>query len=147
MSWLGLAILTAACFGAYNVLIKVASSRIDLILGAVVLQVVATLAGGAMLAVQKLRGVELTVTGSGVGYAALAGLAVGAAEILTFLVFARGAPASLGTPVIMGGSILCGAALGIALLGEKITMPQAAGAILIVAGVALLSSGSAHAGT
>ena len=145
MSWMVLAILTAGCFGAYNVLIKVASGRVDLVLGAFVLQVVATVAGGVLLVVQKARGVEMVVTRPGLGYAALAGLAVGLAEILSFLVFARGAPASLGTPVIMGGSILCAALVGIAVLGERLSVVQIAGAVLIVAGVALLSSGRAHA--
>ena len=144
MGWLGYAILTAASFGAYNFFIKVASGKTSVVLGAFVLQVVATLAGGALLLVQKLRGAELAVDARGLGYAALAGLAVGLAEILTFVVFARGAPASLGTPVIMGGSIVCAAALGLAVLGERLTITQAAGAVLIVAGVALLSSGTTH---
>lgn len=144
MGWFAIALLTAAAFGAYNVLIKVASSRVDVLVGAVVLQAVATVAGGAALAIHTLRGAELVVTSRGLGYAALAGVAVGAAEILTFVVFARGAPASLATPVIMGGSILCAAVAGIALLGERLTIPQYAGAALIVVGVALVSSGSTH---
>jgi transporter family protein len=145
MSWLPLALLTAAAFGLYNVFIKLASDRISLVLGAVVLQAVATALGAGFLLVEKLRGAELVVTSRGLGHAALAGLCVGVAEILTFLVFARGAPASLATPVIMGGSIVCGAALGLAFLGEKLSVAQYAGGALIVAGVALLSSGSSHA--
>jgi transporter family protein len=141
MGWLPLAILTAVCFGLYNVFIKVSSERIGFVLGAFVLQVVAALAGGAFLAVQRLRGVELALSPRGLAWAALAGLAVGLAEILTFVVFARGAPASLGTPIIMGGSIVCGAALGLIALGERLTPTQLLGGLLVVAGVALLSSG------
>jgi transporter family protein len=145
MSWFAFAVLTAFSFGAYNFFIKVASDRIHLVLGAFVLQVVATAIGGVFLAYQKLRGAEMMVTRAGLGFAALAGVAVGTAEILTFVVFARGAPASIGTPVIMGGSIVCAAVLGVAFLGDRLTLVQYAGAALIVAGVALLSAGSTHA--
>lgn len=144
MSWLLLALVTAVAFGAYNVFIKIGSGKIDQVLGAVVLQVVAALLGGGYLAYLKLSGRELTVSGAGLGFAALAGVAVGLAEILTFVVFARGAPAALATPVIMGGSVLVAALVGIALLGERVGLSQVAGILLVAGGIALLSRGAGH---
>lgn len=144
MSWLPIALATAVAFGAYNIFIKLGSGKIDQVLGAVVLQVVAALLGGAWAGYLKLAGRELAVSGAGLGFAALAGLAVGLAEILTFVVFARGAPAALGTPIIMGGSVLVAALVGILLLGERVGIAQVAGILLIAGGIALLSRGAAH---
>lgn len=139
MNWFFLALLTAAAFGAYNVFIKLGSGKIDHVLGAVVLQVVAALVGGAYALVLKLSGKELPVTREGLGYAALAGVAVGIAEILTFVVYTRGAPASLGTPIIMGGSIVITAAVGATLLKERFGLPQVLGIILVATGIALIA--------
>lgn len=139
MNWVFLALLTAAAFGAYNVFIKLGSGKIDHVLGAVVLQVVAALVGGAYALVLKLSGKELPVTREGLGYAALAGVAVGIAEILTFVVYTRGAPASLGTPIIMGGSIVITAAVGATLLKERFGLPQVLGIILVATGIALIA--------
>lgn len=139
MNWIFLALATAAAFGAYNVFIKLGSQKIDHVLGAVVLQVVAALLGGGYALFLKLNGRELPVTREGVGYAALAGVAVGLAEILTFVVFSRGAPASLATPVIMGGSILITAVIGVLVLRERLEVIQVLGIVLIGVGIALLS--------
>ena len=144
MSWLPLALACAVAFGAYNFFIKVGSGKIDQVLGAVVLQVVAALLGGAYLLYLKVAGRDLSVTAAGLGYAALAGLAVGLAEILTFVVFSRGAPASIATPIIMGGSIVIVAALGTLVLRERVALPDALGILLVVAGIALLSRHARH---
>ena len=141
MNWLGLAVATAIAFGAYNIFIKLGAGRIDHVLGAVVLQLVAAVLGTTYAIMLKVGGRTLEVSRIGVMYAALAGLAVGLAEILTFLVFARGAPASLATPIIMGGSILLTSVLGIAVLRERLGLPQALGIVLIAVGIALVSRG------
>lgn len=144
MHWLPLALATAVAFGAYNVFIKLGSGRIDQVLGAVVLQVVAAALGGVYAISLGLAGRELGVSGEGVAFAALAGIAVGVAEILTFVVFARGAPAALATPVIMGGSVLVAATAGFLLLSERMRIAQAAGIVLIAGGIVLVSRGSGH---
>lgn len=139
--WLPLAVAVAGAFAAYNLLMKAASSRIDQVPGAVVLQLVAAAAGAVALAALWASGQPIRATWSGAGYAAAAGLAVGLAEIGTFLVFARGAPVSLASPVIMGGSVLLGAGLGVAVLREALTPAQGLGVALIAAGIALVSGG------
>lgn len=49
MNWIVLALITATCYGAYNFFIKVSSGHINQIVGAVILQIVAALLGGAFL--------------------------------------------------------------------------------------------------
>ena len=141
-SWLPLALLTALCLALYNFFIKLASGHLAPAVGAVVLQLVAAALGAAWLFKLKLQGQPIALTRTGLGLAAVAGLGVGLAEILTFVVFQRGLPSSVGTPVIVGGSVLLTALLGLGLLRESLTMAQAGGLLCIVVGIALLARGN-----
>ncbi|RZJ87641.1 MAG: hypothetical protein EOO60_11975, partial [Hymenobacter sp.] len=85
-NWLPLALLTALCLAGYNFFIKLAANHLPPAVGAVVLQLVAAGLGAAWLLRLKLQGQPLPVSGRGLGLAALAGLSVGLAEILTFVV-------------------------------------------------------------
>ena len=140
-SWLPLALLTALCLALYNFFIKLASGHLAPAVGAVVLQLVAAALGAAWLFHLKWQGQPVSLTRTGLGLAALAGLGVGLAEILTFVVFQRGVPSSVGTPVIVGGSVLLTALLGLALLRESLSLAQAGGLLCIVVGIALLARG------
>jgi transporter family protein len=140
-NWLPLALLTALCLAGYNFFIKLAAAHLPPAVGAVVLQLVAAGLGAAWLVRLKMQDQPLPVSGQGLGLAALAGLSVGLAEILTFVVFKRGVPASVGTPVIVGGSVLLAAVLGLVVLRENLSLAQAGGLALIVAGIGLLARG------
>lgn len=141
MNWLPLALFTALCLALYNFFIKLAANHVSPAVGAVMLQLVAAALGAMWLLRLKLQGQPLAISGKGLGLAALAGLSVGLAEILTFVVFQRGANSSVGTPVIVGGSVLITAVLGLVVLREALTLTQAGGLLLIVAGIALLARG------
>jgi transporter family protein len=141
MNWLLLAVITAFCLGLYNFFIKLASGSIHQVAGAVLLQLVAAMVGGFLLLYIKSTRQVVSISQTGVLYSCLAGLSVGVAEILTFYVFTKGAPASVGTPVIVGGSVAIAAMLGWLLLREQISLGQVLGVGLIVAGVALLARG------
>ncbi|MCB2377062.1 EamA family transporter [Hymenobacter sp. BT635] len=141
MPWLALALLTAFCLALYNFFIKLAADHIPAAVGAVVLQIVAAGLGAVWLLRLKLLGQPLPITSKGLGLAALAGLGVGLAEILTFVVFSRGVSSSVGTPVIVGGSVLLTAVLGLVVLREALSWPQALGLVSIVLGIALLARG------
>ena len=140
-NWLPLALLTALCLALYNFFIKLAANHVSPAVGAVVLQLVAAALGAAWLLKMKLQGQPMAISGKGLGLAAMAGLGVGLAEILTFVVFQRGVNSSLGTPVIVGGSVLLTALLGLVVLREAMSISQAGGFLLIVAGIALLARG------
>ena len=131
LNWLPLALLTALCLAGYNFFIKLAAEHLPPAVGAVVLQLVAAGLGAAWLVRLKLQGQPLTVSGPGLGLA----------EILTFVVFKRGVPASVGTPVIVGGSVLLAAVLGLVVLREGLSPAQAGGLGLIVVGIGLLARG------
>lgn len=139
MSWIALAILTAFFYGVYNFFIKVASGSIHQIVGAVILQVVAALVGAGVLIFLKFTDTPLLISSKGVWYAAFAGLFVGLAEITSFMVFAKGVPASSGIPVIIGGSIIFGAVLGMIFLKEALSPMHYLAIALVVIGVVLLA--------
>lgn len=140
-SWLPLALLTALCLALYNFFIKLASGHLAPAVGAVVLQLVAAALGAAWLLKLRLQGQPVGLSATGLGLAALAGLGVGLAEILTFVVFQRGVPSSVGTPIIVGGSVLLTAVLGLVVLRETLSLAQAGGLLCIVVGIALLARG------
>lgn len=141
MHWLLLALLTALCLAFYNFFIKLAADHVSAAAGAVILQLVAAGLGGLWLLWLRLKGQPLELSGKGISLAIAAGLGVGLAEILTFVVFSRGVPSSVGTPVIVGGSVLLTAVLGLVVLREALSWPQALGLVSIVVGIALLARG------
>ena len=143
MPWIILVILTALFFGLYNFFIKVSAGQIQQILGAVILQAVALLLGGVALLFLKWKGVPVSFSPKGIFYAVLAGVFVGLAEITSFYVFSKGINASVGIPVIVGGTVLVGAVLGIVFLKESVSWIQLAGIACILAGVAILASHAA----
>jgi bacterial/archaeal transporter family protein len=143
MPWIILIVLTALFFGLYNFFIKMSAGQIHQILGAVILQAVALLLGGAALLLLKWRGVAVDFSAKGMVYAILAGVFVGLAEITSFYVFSKGINASVGIPVIVGGTVLVGAVLGIVFLKESVSWIQLAGIACILIGVAILASYSA----
>ena len=138
-SWIPLALITAVCFGAYNIFIKLSAHRVHEMVGAVVLQAVAVLFGLSALAWLRWRGSSFEVTTAGVSLAVVAGLFVGAAEILSFYVFSTGVSASRAVPVIIGGSVIASVFLGLVFLGERLRWIEGLGVILVVAGIWLLS--------
>lgn len=139
MSWIVPAAFAALSYALYYLLVKLSSAHIHQIVGAFVLQGVAALTGGALLVAMRVAGKPLLAAPRGIVFAALAGLAVGAAEILTFYLFERGTPASQATPVIIGGSVALAAVLGVVLLREPINLRSGVGIGLVIAGVLLLA--------
>ena len=133
------ATFTALLYGLYNFSIKVASSGIHQIAGAVILQVVAAAVGGTILIVLRLSGQPLEATPKGILWAVIAGVAVGLAEISSFYVFSRGLSATIGIPLIIGGSVVAGYVLGWIFLKEPVSILQIGGLLLIVLGITLVS--------
>ena len=140
MNWITLALMTAFFYGAYNVFIKVASGHINQIVGAVILQIVAALLGCIILLAMKMSNTPLEISTKGIWLSIAAGVFVGLAEITSFYVFSRGVSASIGIPVIIGGSILVGAILGLTFLNETINPIHYLAIGLIIIGVAILSA-------
>jgi len=139
MQWIVLALLVALFYGAYNFLIKLSSTHIHQMAGAVILQLIALLLGVAGLVYLKANDYPVEVTRDGVRYSVAAGVFVGLAEILSFYVFSLGTSASRGIPIIIGGSIVVGALLGWSILREEMKVSDWVGIVLIAGGVVVLT--------
>lgn len=141
--WLSPALACALAYALYNLFIKRASDSIDPILGGVLLQIVAATLGALLLATKQIIAAgsgtsTLQWSRVGVSWAIAAGAAVGMAEILSFVISSLGVPASKSIPTIIGGSVLLGTLLGVAWLGERLTLKGWSGIVMIAIGIALV---------
>ena len=139
MHWLPLAIITTIFLGLYHFFIKLSSGHINQVLGALILQIVAMVVGLVFLIVLKYIGATFAMTNKGLTYALLAGVSIGLAEVLTFYLFSKGVPASVGIAILIGGTVVVGAFLGIVFLRESLSIMQYIAIILIILGVSLLA--------
>lgn len=135
--WIGPALSSAFSYAMYNIFIKLGSSSISPLLGGVILQTVAALLGTILLGIS---GEKPVYDRKGILYSALAGLAVGAAELLSFSVSASGVQASRSTPIMIGGSVAFGSLLGFVILKERLTSKGWLGVFLVVAGIACVAT-------
>lgn len=131
--------LAAFMFGLYNVFIKLSSSHIEAVFGAVVLQFVAALVGLSLLLYMKATGTLIYSSGKGLSLAVAAGVAIGVVEILTFIIYGRGLAVAVGNPLIIGGSLLVTTGAGVLFMREQISLTQLIAIGLIASGVALMA--------
>lgn len=153
-SWLFPAVSCATAYALYNLFIKKsASQNMDPILGGVILQFVAALMGSLLYAGKHIlassgKSATTTISRAGVTWSVAAGVAVGAAELLSFIVSGKGVPATQSIPIIIGGSIVVGTIVGAAWLQERLAPRGWFGVALIAAGIVLVgmdpSSGMGH---
>lgn len=128
----------ALMFGLYNVFIKLSSSHIEAVLGAVVLQFIAAFVGLSLLLYMKFNGSAIYSSPKGLGLAVAAGVAIGVVEILTFVIYGRGLAVAIGNPLIIGGSLLVTTGAGVLFMREQISLTQLIAIGLIAAGVGLM---------
>ena len=141
--WIFPALACASCYALYNIFIKKGSSSINPILGGVVLQFVAAIFGSLLLGGICINegGVQnLNWDYSGLLWACCAGVAVGAAELLSFCVSGLGVPATQSIPTIIGGSVGVGAVLGLVMLGETLMLQGWGGVLLLIIGIGFVAT-------
>eukprot|EP00980_Cylindrotheca_fusiformis_P006797 scaffold1421_cov62-Cylindrotheca_fusiformis.AAC.3 len=86
LKWIWIALACAICYALYNISIKKGSASINPILGGVILQFVAALLGSLLLGIMMCRGNAIYYDKKGIVWSVGAGLWVGTAEIVSFLV-------------------------------------------------------------
>jgi len=101
---------------------------------------VAAIFGSILLGVVALQGYKLQFDSFGILWACMAGLAVGTAEMLSFVVSGMGVQATQSIPVIIGGSVMFGAILGLVMLGENMMLQGWAGVLLLMTGVGFVAT-------
>jgi transporter family protein len=107
LAWIGPALVCASAYAFYNIFIKKGSASINPILGGVVLQFVAALFGTILLVILSIKEggtCYLNYDKWGLIWSCLAGIAVGTAEMVSFVVSGLGVPATQSIPIIIGGT-------------------------------------------
>lgn len=134
--------ICANAYAFYNIFIKKGSASINPILGGVILQFVAAAFGTVLLGViVSMNGASsLKYDHAGLIWSCAAGVAVGTAEMLSFCVSGMGVNATQSIPVIIGGSVLFGAVLGLIMLGETMMWPGWTGIALLTTGIGLVAT-------
>ncbi|MBI2616583.1 hypothetical protein HYW55_00440 [Candidatus Gottesmanbacteria bacterium] len=133
------ALMAGVAYGGYTFLIsRSAKTGITTSFGAAVLQVTAAVEGIAVVLFLYVTGQPIHVTTHGVVLAILAGLAVGTAEILSFIAYSRGLSVAVGTQITVGLSILIPVILGVVIAKESIQPIQIVAFVLIAIGVVVL---------
>jgi len=141
MVWIVPALCCAVAYALYNIFIKKGSFTIHPILGGVILQFVAALLGTVLLSAVLWAGdAKIDYDRKGLLWSCAAGLAVGTAEMLSFCVSGMGVPATQSIPIIIGGSVLFGAVLGLLILGEKLQCHGWSGVAMLVTGIGLVAT-------
>jgi len=138
--WTGPALFCALAYACYNICIKKGSSHISPILGGVILQIVAALFGSCLLLALVANGQSLPYDGYGILWACWAGIFVGAAELLSFCVSGLGVQATQSIPIIIGGSVMFGAVLGVIMLGEELVLRGWGGVLLLMIGISFVAT-------
>lgn len=146
-----LLILVTVFYAGYNFLVKISSGHVPqhattTILLTITLQAAAITCSTLYLGILLFRGGHnFDLTLPAFGWAAAAGIAIGAAEICYFYLFSgtggfAPAPGSIVIPVIVSGTILLTMLASVILLGESASIRAWIGAVLVVAGIALIFS-------
>jgi len=140
--WIIPALLCAMSYALYNIFIKKGSASIHPILGGVILQFVAAIIGLVLLLILTYgpSNEDMFYDNSGIYYSVLAGISVGAAEIISFTVSGMGVPATQSIPIIIGGSVFFGTLLGKIFLGEMLSLTGWLGVLLIAVGIVLVAT-------
>ena len=153
MTTIGLIGLIALFYAGYNVFVRVSGGAVQAgatstIAATITLQAVALTVSLAFLAWQTGQGGHSFRLGTNaLLWAALAGLCIGAAEIAYFYLFGGivlpRPDASIAIPVIVAGTIVISTLAAVFALGERMTLQNVMGVVLVIAGIALLLRKSA----
>lgn len=156
-AWIGPALLCATAYAMYNLFLKkAATAGMDPVLGGVFMQVGASIATLLLLAQRYVMkksafwnattstATTTPMTRTAILWAIAAGVSVGGAELLSFVVSGMGVPATQSIPVLIGGSVLIGTLLGRLWLGELLKSQGWLGVALISLGIALVGMNSPH---
>ncbi|MBI2971576.1 MAG: EamA family transporter [Candidatus Aenigmarchaeota archaeon] len=133
------AVVTAVSFAVWTVFHQQASAHVNPVFGALVVSTTAAILAAIVL-VMQMKGQPLVTDQRGIIFVLLAGIAAFAIDFFALRTYASGLPISIGGPVIIGGSVLIAAVIGLVVLGESISVMKIVGIALVVAGAGILAS-------
>lgn len=141
MNWIIFAVLATTTYGFYNFFTKLSADRLSPSIALMFVGVASCLVALVSIIFSKIAGQPLTFSKGALLFPVLAGLFAGVAEIFYLTMFSKGAPLSIGNPLVVGGTVIISAVLGLLLLKEPLNAIKIAGIALTLIGLAILARG------
>jgi len=140
MNWQVALILSLTSLSVYNLLQKLASARISSYLALPFITIGIVLASSlTLIAVRVLAVSDSFSSKQGILFSLLAGLFWGIGQIFALLIYYKGAPLSIGLPLLLGGLTIVGSAVGILFFKEPVSFLKFSSIGMVTLGILLLS--------
>ena len=134
--WVFCLILTlgSACYG---VIVRFSEASVHPSLFAVYFNGVSTTVLGALVLMHAAQGIDMPYTGAALVGAVFSGLCLVVIDISIITMYRRGAPVSLGMPLVRVMVAILTVAIGLTIFHESLTLVKVLGIVLGCAGIAL----------
>jgi len=139
MQWIHFAILAATSFGVYNFFTKITADKFSPTISLMIITGTAFLVSVLGTVVLTLLGHTSHIDKSQLYRPILAGVFYGTAVIFNIIMFSKGTPVSLGSPLVVGGTTLVATILGLIILREPLNPARIAGLVAILVGLFFLA--------
>lgn len=139
MTWLAYAILAASSFGFYNFFTKISAEKFSPTVANIFIAGTSCLIAIISTIYLKMSGQSLIFTKGSLILPIVAGLFTGAAEIFYLTMFSKNTPVTIGSPLVVGGTIVVATILGIIILKEPMSATRIAGVVCVIVGLFLLT--------
>jgi len=139
MIWLAYALLAVFSFGFYNFFVKVSATSFSPTVANIFIAGTSFLIAVISTIYLKMSGQSLTFTKNDLILPIAAGLFTGVAELFYLSMYSKNTPITIGSPLVVGGTIVIAAILGILILKEPMNAARIAGTVFVIAGLVLLA--------
>ena len=141
MNWLVFALLATVTYGFYNFFTKLSADKLSPAIALIFVGIASFIVGLASIGFSKILGQPILFSRNALLFPLLAGLFAGVAEIFYLTMFSKGAPLSIGNPLVVGGTVIISAVLGLLLLKEPLNAIKIGGIALTLIGLVILARG------
>ena len=138
MQWIPYAILAGASFGVYNFFTKITADKFSPTVSLMIITGTAFIVSIVGSLVLRSLGYSLAFDKSSLHKPILSGVFYGTAVIFYVLMFAKGAPLSLGNPFVNAFLAVTATILGLLLLHETYSIARIAGLVVVIVGMFIL---------
>lgn len=142
LATIGLMVATMVGLALADFAIKQGSGRVSPAVGTLLYAVASLALPIVWTIVTAVRG-EVVLTRDGALWSVVTGLAFSAVTGLLFLIFGTGVSLSVAIPTIRTGGLVLAAAIGLVVLGERLSWQYAIGSALALAGIGLVATSQA----
>ncbi len=136
--WVIYASFTALFLAIADSFVKFASGRISNSVALLIYGACTFTTGITWVLIQHFRGISLSAQHAAIFYAFGVGICFSAVTVGLYLTFGAGAPISVASPFIRLGGLVVASIIGLAVLGEPLSVRYVAGMVLIFGGLYLI---------